>query len=91
MTIIDWLIDWCLAPPLAVFQLYLGGNPFLIYIRHLEDYITFHGLVCSCSYSVLIHVSASYEITMKFLNIFCWWTLEMTERKIKKVLSKIIS
>jgi len=31
------LIDWCLAPTLAVFQLYRGGNPFVIYNGHLED------------------------------------------------------
>ena len=25
---IDWLIDWCLTPTLAIFQLYRGANKF---------------------------------------------------------------
>ena len=31
------LIDWCLTPTVAVFQLYRGMNKFYINFRHLQD------------------------------------------------------
>jgi len=33
------LIDWCLTPTLAVFQLYRGMNKLYINIRHLHDHL----------------------------------------------------
>ena len=35
--LINWLIDWCLTPTLAVFQLYRGVNKFYYLLRHLQD------------------------------------------------------
>jgi hypothetical protein len=33
-----WLIDWCLMPTLAIFQLYRGMNKFHVNLKHLEDH-----------------------------------------------------
>ena len=35
--VIDWLIDWCLTPTLAVFQLYSGVDKYYI---NLDTYKT---------------------------------------------------
>ena len=31
------MIDWCLMPTLAIFQLYRGVNKFYYNLRHLQD------------------------------------------------------
>jgi hypothetical protein len=34
---LEILIDWCLMPTLAVFQLYRGMKFFYYWLRHLQD------------------------------------------------------
>ena len=40
--LIDWLIDWCFMPTLAIFQLYRGVNNFFNLILFFVTYIFCH-------------------------------------------------
>ena len=56
---VSWMIDWCLVPTLAVFQLYIGINKFYInlsaqvgiYDKYLENTYVSWRFLFNCNYS----------------------------------------